>query len=331
KQYGGIVKYHSLLNETHLLITDPKLVQMILMSRSYEFQRFDVNKAIIKEFVGEGIILSEGDSHKRQRKMMSPSFSFANVKEMTPTFVQAGHNLKDIWMKEIGNKKEKRITITAVISNVTLDVIGLVGFNYKFNSTTTESELSKAYKFVTSRNHTPLFIVLSNLLPFLRKYPTPDNNKHYESLKIIYNISEKLLDDQKNNPVRGTDLLSLLAKANVNLPVDQQLTHYELISQIMTLLIAGHETTNLTLSWALYFLAANPEIQDRLRNEILDIFPDRDYHPTFDQIEQLKFLECVLKEVLRITPPVPALFRINVKDEMFNGYLIPKNTPLTIP
>ncbi|CAG8784791.1 5274_t:CDS:2, partial [Racocetra fulgida] len=212
---------------------------------------YDMNKDIIKELVGEGIILSEGDVHKRQRKMMSPSFSFTNVKEMTPTFVQAGHNLKDIWMKEIGNKKEERITITAVISKITLDVIGL-------------SELSKAYKVVTSRNHTPLFIALSSLLPFIRKFPTPDNNKYYDSLKIISNISEKLLDNQKNNPVRGTDLFSLLAKANDTLPVDEQLTRYELINQ--------------------------------LRNEILDIFPDRDYHPTFDQIEQLKFLDCVFKE-----------------------------------
>ncbi|CAG8699538.1 30028_t:CDS:2, partial [Racocetra persica] len=297
KQYGGIVRYHALLNKPYLLITDPKLVQMILMSRSYDFPRFNMNITLVKELIGEGIILSEGNSHKRQRKMMSPSFSFANVKEMTPTFVQAGHNLKAIWMKEIGNKREEKITITAIISKITLDVIGLVG----------------------------------NLLPFIRKFPTSDNNKYYDSIKTINNISEKLIAYQKNCPVQGTDLLSLLVKANGQLPVEEQLTHYELVSQVMTLLIAGHETTSVTLSWALYFLAANPDIQDRLRKEILDILPDRDYHPTFDQIEQLKFLECVFKEVLRIVPPVPTLIRTNAKDETLNGYFIPKNTPLSIP
>ncbi|CAG8497672.1 12148_t:CDS:2 [Cetraspora pellucida] len=330
KQYGGIVRYHIILNKPYLLITDPKLVQMILMSRSYDFLRFDSNKAVVKELIGEGIILAEGNNHKRQRKMMSPSFAFANVKEMTPTFVQAGHSLKDVWMKKVGNKKEERITITDVISKVTLDVIGHVGFNYNFNSTTTESELYKAYNFVTYRNRTPLYMAITDLLPFIRKFPTSDNNKYYDYLKTIYNVSEKLLAEQKNNPVRGTDLMSLLANANDSLPVDEQLTHKELVSQVMTLLLAGHETTSVTLSWALYFLAANPDIQDRLRKEILDIFPDRDYHPTFDQIEHLKFLECVFKEVLRISPPVTSLLRTNVKDEIFNGYFIPKNTPLAI-
>ncbi|CAG8839751.1 12015_t:CDS:2, partial [Cetraspora pellucida] len=68
----------------------------------------------------------------------------------------------------------------------------------------------------------------------------------------------------------------------------------------------------------------------RLRKETLDIFPDRDYHPTLDQIEQLKFLDCTVKEILRFMPPVPVLARVNTKDEMFNGYFIPKNTPLII-
>ncbi|CAG8832474.1 16217_t:CDS:2, partial [Cetraspora pellucida] len=168
--------------------------------------------------------------------------------EMTPTFVQAGHNLKAIWMKEIGNKREERIRITTKLSDITLDVISL-------------------------------------------KMPTHANNKFYDAVNTINNISEKLLDDQKNSSVQGTDLLSLLVKANYKLPVNKQLTHRELVSSVMTFLMAGHDTATVVLSWALYLLAKNPDIQDRLRKEMLDIFPDRDYHPTFDQIEQLKFLD----------------------------------------
>ncbi|CAG8800231.1 7775_t:CDS:2, partial [Cetraspora pellucida] len=76
--------------------------------------------ALVKEVLGDGIILAKGDSHKRQRKMMNPLFAFANIKEMFPMFVQAGHKLKDIWMKQIDNGKEERITITTVISKITL-------------------------------------------------------------------------------------------------------------------------------------------------------------------------------------------------------------------
>ncbi|CAG8665287.1 16113_t:CDS:2, partial [Cetraspora pellucida] len=250
---------------------------------------------------------------------------------MVPTFVQAGHKLKDIWIKQIDNNKEEKITITESIPKITLDVIGLVGFNYEFNSITSESELAHAYKLLVNYNRSPLYMVLVNLFPFIRKLPTSYNVKYFNSLKTINDVSEKLVTDQKNSPVRGTDLLSLLIKSNDNLPVDEQLTHSELISQVMTFLISGHETNSITLSWALYFLAKNPDTQDRLRKELSDVLTDRDYYPTVDEIEQLKYLDCVSKETLRVTPPVSGLLRCTSKDEIMNGYLIPKQTRLWIP
>ncbi|CAG8791622.1 7807_t:CDS:2, partial [Racocetra fulgida] len=227
----------------------------------------------------EGIIFAEGEAHKRQRKMMSSSFGFSHVKEMAPTFVQAGHKLKDLWMKQIDNKKVERITITDLIPKITLDVIGRV---------------AQAYNIIASQNDSVLYLTLNNIIP-IRKFPTSYNNERYDSIKIINNTSERLVAEQKNSPVRGTDLLSLLIKANENLPADEQLTHKELIT--------GHETTSTALSWILYFLAENPDIQDRLRKEVLDLFTDRNHHPTYDEIEHLKYSECVIKETLRIMPP----------------------------
>ncbi|KAF0380802.1 cytochrome P450 [Gigaspora margarita] len=181
------------------------------------------------------------------------------VLEMVPTFVQAGHKLRDIWIKQIGNKKEERITIIAIIQKITLDVIGLV-----------DSELAKAYR-------------------------------------TLFGVKE-----------------------NESLPVYEQLTHEELVSQVVILLAAGHETTSTALSWALYFLAKYPDIQDCLRKEVLDVFTDRNHFPTIDEIDQLKYLECIFKETLRIVPPVPLLRRYNLKDEIMNGHVIPKGTPLMI-
>ncbi|CAG8596132.1 7731_t:CDS:2 [Cetraspora pellucida] len=320
KQYGGITRFHALLNKPHILIADPKLAKTIFISRAYDFVRYNVNAAVFKDLIGDGVLLAEGVSHKRQRKAMNPIFTFANTKLMTPTFIQAGHNLNTIWMKEIGNKREERITISDAI----------LRFNYEFNSTTTETELEKAYDFVTKRNPTPLYVFLTYVFPFIRKLPTQDNNNFYAAVNTINNIAEKLLASQKNSSVQGTDLLSLMVKENDKLPVNEQLTHGELLSSVMTFLMAGHDTSSVVLSWALYLLAKNPDIQDRLRKETLDIFHDRDYHPTFDQIEQMKFLDCTVKEVLRFITPVPQLSRVSTKDEMFNGYFIPKNTPFII-
>ncbi|CAG8813020.1 43974_t:CDS:2, partial [Gigaspora margarita] len=257
--------------------------QYVLINRAYEYPKHFLNIEAIQDFAGaHSILFVNKDSHKRQRKMMQPSFSFANVKEMYPTFVQAGHNLKDIWVKQIGNKKEERVLITDIIPNITLDVIGIVGFNYEFNSTKTTTELAQAYQ---------------------TKLQTPDNKRYNEAIEVIQNASAKLVDEKKHATVLGKDLLSLLVKSNEKVPVDEQLTYNELLGQVMTLLIAGHETTSTALSWVLYFLAKNPDAQDRLRKEVLDVLADRDHMPTFDEIEHLKYLECVFKETLRIVPP----------------------------
>ncbi|CAG8465911.1 15192_t:CDS:2, partial [Cetraspora pellucida] len=304
KQYGGIVRFHVLLNKPYISISDPKLIQQVLINRSYEFPKCFISKSMVKDLVGEdGVSFSQGDAHKRLRKLLSPSFAFANVKEMLPTFIQAGHKLKDAWLKKIGNKKEERITITALIPKITLDVIGLVGFNYEFNSITSDSELARAYHSIINKTPSFVYMELLNIFPFIKKIPTSYNNQYWDSIKTIDNVTEKLIAEQKNATVRGKDFLSLLIKMNENLPVNEQLTHNELRSLIMTLLLAGHETTSSVLSWALYYLAKNPDIQDHLRKEVLDKFPDRNYFPSFEEIDHLKYLECVFKESLRISPP----------------------------
>ncbi|CAG8464856.1 16288_t:CDS:2, partial [Racocetra persica] len=93
----------------------------------------------------------------------------------------------------------------------------------------------------------------------------------------------------------------------------------------------GYETTSRALSWVLYFLAKNPNVQDRLRKDVLDVLTDRNHHPTIEEIDTLKYLDCVFKETLRIIPPAHVLLRCTSKDEIMNDYLIPKNTPLLIP
>ncbi|CAG8830583.1 6116_t:CDS:2, partial [Racocetra persica] len=176
KQYGGIARVHIIFSKPFLLISDPKLVQQVLLNRPYDFSKFFHNKA--KELFGEGIFIAEGNSHKRQRKIMNPSFAFANIKEMVPTFVQAGHKLKDIWMKQIGNKKEERITIIDLVPKITLDVIGLV---------------AQAYKAIVGRNPSPLYAAFEELFPFIRKFPTSYNKQFDDSIKVIKTISEKLI------------------------------------------------------------------------------------------------------------------------------------------
>ncbi|CAB4433313.1 unnamed protein product [Rhizophagus irregularis] len=233
--------------------------------------------------IGNGLVFAEGDDHKRQRKMMNPAFTHSNIKEMVPTFIRIASTLKGLIEKEI-NQGNSNINLTPFISKTTLDIIGLVGFSYEFNSLTSSNELAAAYDSALNAPRSTFqtgVIMLSNYVPFIRDIPV------------------------------------------------EKMTFEELKYQIMTFLMAGHETTNVTTCWALYLLAQHPHEQDKLREELVKAFPDKsNYNPTYDEINSLEYLNCVIKETLRILPPVPVVKRVNLKDEVFGKYFIPKNSEI---
>ncbi|CAB5185160.1 unnamed protein product [Rhizophagus irregularis] len=287
--------------------------------------------------LGNGLVFAEGDVHKRQRKMMTPAFTHSNIKEMVPTFIRVTSNLKDLIEKEI-NQGNSNINLTPYISKTTLDIIGLVGFNYEFNSLTSPNVLAEAYASIFNNQLNTLqaaVILLANYIPFLRDIPVDMNVKFKNACATIERESKKLAEkkfkEAENGELENKDLLSLLINTNKTLPDEEKMTHEELKNQIMTFLIAGHETTNVTTCWALYSLAQHPHEQDLLREELVKAFPDKsNFNPTYDEINSLEYLNCVIKETLRLNTPVPAVRRTNLKDEVLGEHLIPKNTEIFI-
>ncbi|GBB88720.1 hypothetical protein RclHR1_01530008 [Rhizophagus clarus] len=335
RKYGNIVKYNGLFNKPTLYVADPKIVQEMTLSKSYDFVK-PYNKFTIA-LLGNGIVFAEGDVHKRQRKMMNPAFTYNNIKEMVPIFIRVSSTLKDLIENEISQGKSN-INLTPYISKTTLDIIGLAGFSYEFNSLTSSNELATAYDSILNFPPSTLrtgVILLSNYVPFIRDIPVGINLKFKNSCAVISRVSKRLVEEKykkaENGELKDKDLLSLLINTNKILPDEEKMTDEELKNQIMTFLIAGHETTNVTTCWALYLLAQHPHEQDLLREELVKAFPDKsNFNPTFDEINSLEHLNCVIKETLRIRTPVPAVRRTNVKDEVLGKYFIPKNTEIFI-
>ncbi|CAB4490172.1 unnamed protein product [Rhizophagus irregularis] len=335
KKYGNVIKYHGLFNNPILLITDTKLVQEITLNKAYDFIK-PLNASGIS-LIGRGLIYAEGDDHKRQRKLSNPAFTYSNVKEMVPSFVRIGSTLKGL-IEEKLNSGETNINLTPYISKATLDVIGLVGFNYEFNSLTSQNELAIAYDSIFNNPVTTLRIVLnllSNYVPSVREIPLEANKRFKNACATIDRVSKRLVEERyneaKNGELKGKDLLSLLININNKLPAEEKMTDDELKYQIMTFLFAGHETTSISTCWALYSLAQHPHEQDLLREELVKAFPDKSkFNPTYDEINSLEYLNCIVKESLRLNAPASNIRRINLKDEVLGNYFIPKNTEISL-
>ncbi|PRP77419.1 hypothetical protein PROFUN_14272 [Planoprotostelium fungivorum] len=119
------------------------------------------------------------------------------------------------------------------------------------------------------------------------------------------------------------DILSVLVRDNLG--SEDPLNDKEITDQCLTFLAAGHETTSTSLTWTLQRLAENPQVQDKLRRELLEAFPeDRDL--SYDEINSLPYLTAVTREVLRLDSPVPSTSRQAQKDDVLCGYDIPKGT-----
>ncbi|CAB4383836.1 unnamed protein product [Rhizophagus irregularis] len=132
QKYVNIVKYHGLFNQPTLVIADTKLIQEITLNHVYDYIKPPKMLADGIAIAGRGLVFAEGEDHKRQRKMMNPAFTHIN-------------NVKVIYTLFKPRRTESNINLTPYISKATtLDVIGIVGFNYEFNSLTSPNELAKA-------------------------------------------------------------------------------------------------------------------------------------------------------------------------------------------
>ncbi|CAG8599662.1 4684_t:CDS:2 [Acaulospora morrowiae] len=338
KKYGNIVCYHNVANRPFVSITDPKNLHKILVSNAYDFIKPPQLSTDLKAIMGNGILMAEGNVHKRQRKMMNSAFSFSNVKEMIPSFVRVGRQLEKIWRSQIDDK-EKKIIISPWLTKATMDIIGLIGFGCEFNNLDSKNDIVLAYETLFSSKRTLLDIAITQLVSFfpkVRRLPLPRNIVIRGAIKIIEDKSKTLVKERKQlfrqgKNLSSKDLLSSLISINEELPVEEKMSDLELQYQIMTFLVAGHETTSSALSFILYFLAQNPDVQDHLRKELCDAFPDPDFIPSFDNLNSLEYLSCVIKESMRIAPSVPIILRAPNEDHIFGEYVIPKHTPIVIP
>ncbi|CAJ0845527.1 10785_t:CDS:10, partial [Entrophospora sp. SA101] len=317
KKYGGILIYRGLLNEPIVLLTDPKYYPPILTNNAYGFFKTMEFTTDLRIVLGDGILFAEGDQHKRQRKMMNPAFSFTNLKEMVPTIINVTNKLNDMLNDVIGNQDEKLIVnINSYISKATLDIIGLVGFQYEFNSLSSENELAAAYDEIFNPKITFmnfLLMVISDKFKWIRYLPFEANIKLINSVKVIERISLHIIRERQKQAqlkkLEGKDLLSLLININQDLPPEEKIT---------------------ALSWSLYLLAKHPEVQDCLRQELLEALPDPNLEASFDKINSLEYLNCVFKETMRVIPTVPAVARNSETDTTIDGYFIPKKTPIAV-
>ncbi|KAJ7105085.1 cytochrome P450 [Mycena crocata] len=335
QQYGNTIRIHRILGKCDLLTTDTKAIQHMLANTAI-YQKSDAAREALARIVGPGILVVEDEDHKRQRKIMNPAFGTTEVRALTDIFVYKSIELRDIWIEQAAQSGGiARVEALGMLSKTSLDIIGLAGFNYDIHALAADDdaapdELIEAFERLCSlQTGISISRIMRQQFPILRHIPTKADRIATESQAQMMRIGRRILQDSKQEAEeggtfdggRGRDLLSLLVRANTAKDISdrQRLSEEDVLAQVPTFLVAGHETTSTAVAWALLALTQNTAAQGRLREELLAVSTDQ---PTLDELDSLPYMDCVVRETLRLHCPVTDINRIALQDDV-----VPLDTP----
>ncbi|KAK0462488.1 cytochrome P450 [Desarmillaria tabescens] len=346
-QYGDIIRVRAPLGEDRLLVSDPKALQYIYQTSGYRFIKPPGRKELGRLLTGNGILLAEGDDHKRHRKVLLPGFGGPEAKYYVPVFFAHASKMGSKWKELISTTDEQSVIINVPLwtSHATLDAIGVAAFDYQFGALDNlENPLTVAYTnmlfdtFAVPTDNSTLSMCLMDWLPnwfirFMIEKAPIDRLEHVRKTRELTRQVAKQLVNEKYEALAADkpkrDIMSLLVKANVSENPKTQLDDEELLGQMNTIMFAGHETTANTLSWTFLELARRPDVQDRLRAEIREkekaIFKRGDTEFSVQDLDSMSYLTAVVKEVLRFHPVVYNIERSATRDDV-----LPLSKPVTL-
>ncbi|KAJ7472542.1 cytochrome P450 [Mycena latifolia] len=327
EEYGSNFQWRGILNKRGLYTTDTTALNHILVNDSL-YQKGPIAKKTVTSLLGNGLLAVETDEHKRQRKILNPAFGVAQIRELTEIFNEKSAQLRDIWMRQIADDSgSARIDVLAWLRKMTLDVIGQAGFNYQFNAMEPKGQRNELDEALTHLFHSPQsqreasFRFLQAAIPIFSIFPAPGGKVVRAARQNMVNIAHQLLADSKaavragGGEKTGRDILSIMVTANMSndIPENQKLSDADVIAQVPTFFVAGHETTSTATAWALHALSMNPPIQTKLREELLSLPSD---NPTMDDLNSLPYLEKVVRETMRLHAPVGFTIRVAMADDV---------------
>ncbi|TFK38920.1 cytochrome P450, partial [Crucibulum laeve] len=306
-----------------LVISDPAAISYLLNKNIYNYPHSDVSRPRIERLLGRSLGWVEGDTeHKRMRQLFIPSFSNEAVRDRAQSIYGAAETLRENVAKALQNDTgEVAIDITEWMQSATLDALGRFAFDHDFVGGKSEEALEILYSWrnMASVAISPMGfygLMLLRRFPFLNRLPIPviqsqgnvRRTIHAGLAKNLLKRNEALLDSIDSSNEQG-DLLLELTKAYRAGFIGRD----ELMDHVVMFTISGSETTAQGLSYALWEMAKNPDLQNRLREELNTVGTE----PSYDDIQSgLPYLDAVTREVLRLHPPTPYMERNATKDDI---------------
>ncbi|MEF8853310.1 MAG: cytochrome P450 [Haloarculaceae archaeon] len=312
--YDSDVVAYNIAGDDGYMVRNPEDVQRVLVTDASDYRRAQVIHDSLGQVADGGLFLTEGEAWHRERTALQPAFYRDRIETYAEMMVRYASERADAWQgRDAVAVSEEMRTLTLEVLTKTLLDVDIRG---------RESEIGDAAETITANFDAG---TVSAFLPMW--VPTPQNRRAKRALAAFDETIESLVAQRRAGEDDPDDLLSILL--DVEFEDGSGLSERDVRDNLFTFLVAGHETTALTLSYACMLLANHPERQAKLHAELDGVLGDE--KPTAASLFDLDYLGHVVDEALRLYPPAYTIFREPTSDVTLGGYEIPAGSIVTLP
>ncbi|KAK7691797.1 hypothetical protein QCA50_005200 [Cerrena zonata] len=337
-RYNSVVRITGILGHRILYVFDPLALQQITLREMESYEKPEWNVDAIHMTLGPGLFGVQGETHRKQRKMLNPVFSVNHMRAMTPLFYTVAHKLCAGIETQLADEKAATVNMLDWLGRTALELMGQGGLGCSLDNlerpvpnafgdairellpaVSDFSELQFLFKYVKRLGPAWLRNAVADIVPLskinhLRRVALKIES---ESTKILAD-KIALLGSGDDNAVHqvgeGKDIMSILLRANMSASPAESLSEEELIAQMSTLVAAGTDSTSGALCAMLDMFAHNPDVQDKLRAELAEAQERYGEDIPHDELVALPYMDAFCRETMRIYPPVSFMVREAKRD-----------------
>jgi len=303
-----------------VIASNPDYARYVLQDNSKNYKK-SLAYDLLKALLGYGLLTSEGEFWKKQRKLAQPAFHKRKLDEWTEMMVERADHTADKISKHAANGEA--FDILPAMTALTLDIISKAIFStgVEDKAKIVGDQITLLNEYTIQKLHTPFRLPDS--------VPTPFNIRQRKALAKLDNIVYEIISHRRAEGISKDDLLSMLIDGKDE-DSGEGMSNQQLRDEVMTIFIAGNETSSNALTWTLYLLSQNPEQEKKMLDEI-DAKFDSGVELNFKTVGEFHYVRQVIEESMRIYPPVWTIGRRNLEEDELGGYRIEKNTNVLIP
>jgi cytochrome P450 len=314
RQYGDVA-YFAAGSLPVYVVSHPDAIKHVLLDQSRKYSKDTIQYNALATITGRGLLTSDGSFWLRQRRLTQPAFARPRLAELDKIIVPATQAMLDRWQGAVRIGAQSGVVdVDREMMRLTLEVVGKALFSIDLSQEA--GRLTGAV--LTALDH--IVFRARNVIVPPDFVPTPRNLRFKQALRTLDLAVYSLIAERRKYGQPGDDLLGMLLQARDE-ETGEPMSDQQVRDEVLTMLIAGHETVASALTWTWYLLAGHPSAWERLRDEVINTLGD--HQPSSSDLPALSYTAQVFSEALRLYPPAWVITRRALEEDELLGYSVP--------